>query len=103
MESVANVLMPFLFEGLLNDNWEPYYENLQKEISELFENSLLDKDGNPQYGTGLRSFRVEEMENKRHNDQASYSEGEKYYLHNSYWFRYDWRLDPIEIAGELKA
>ena len=48
LESVANILMPFLIDGLLNDNWDPYYKNLQKEISELFENSLLDKDGNAQ-------------------------------------------------------
>ena len=53
-ESIANILMPFLIDGLLNDNWDPYYENLQKEISELFKNSLLDKDGNAQYGTGIR-------------------------------------------------
>ena len=59
LESVANVLMPFLVDGLLNDNWDPYYKNLQNEISELFENSLLDKDGNAQYGTGLRQERVE--------------------------------------------
>jgi hypothetical protein len=32
-ESIANVLMPFLIDGLLNDDWDPYFENLQKEIS----------------------------------------------------------------------
>ena len=42
LEATANILMPFLIDGLLNDNWDPYYENLQKEIGELFESSLLD-------------------------------------------------------------
>lgn len=103
LESVANILMPFLVDGLLNDNWEPYYKNLQNEISELFENSLLDKDGNAQYGTGLRQERVEKMDRVRHNDQAwNTSDGKKYYVHDRYWFYYDWRLDPIESAKALK-
>ena len=62
LESTANILMPFLVDGLLNDNWDPYYENLQKEISELFSNSLLDKDGNPQFGTGLTPEKKAEIE-----------------------------------------
>ncbi len=104
LESVANILMPFLIDGLLNDNWDLYYKNLQKEISELFENSLLDKDGNAQYGTGLRQERVEKMNNVRHNDQFwRTADGTKYYVHDRYWFYYDWRLDPIESAGELKS
>lgn len=104
LESLANILMPFLFDGLINDEWDAYYENLQKEISELFENSLLDKDGNAQYGTGLRQERKNKMENVRHNDQSwRTSDGKKYYVHDRYWFYYDWRLDPIETAGELKA
>ncbi len=104
LESVANVLMPFLIDGLLNDNWDPYYENLQKEIGEIFENSLLDKDGNAQYGTGLRQERIEKMNNTRHNDQAwTNEEGIKYYVQDRYWFYYDWRLDPIETAGEFKS
>ena len=104
LESLANILMPFLFDGLINDEWDAYYENLQKEISELFENSLLDKDGNAQYGTGLRQERKNKMENVRHNDQFwRTSDGTKYYVHDRYWFYYDWRLDPIESAAELKA
>lgn len=103
-ESIANILMPFLIDGLLNDNWDPYYENLQKEISELFKNSLLDKDGNAQYGTGIRQERIDKMNNIRHNDQAWYNaDGVKYYVHDRYWFHYDWRLDPIESADKLKS
>lgn len=104
LESTANILMPFLIDGLLNDNWDPYYKNLQKEIGELFENSLLDKDGNPQYGTGLRQERIDKMDKVRHNDQFwRTADGTKYYVHDRYWFYYDWRLDPIESAGELKS
>ncbi len=104
LTSIANILMPFLIDGLLNDNWEPYYENLQKEISELFENSLLDKDGNAQYGTGLRQERIDKMNNTRHNDQKwSNEQSSKFYVQDRYWFYYDWRLDPIETAGVFKS
>ncbi|MBR5825902.1 MAG: hypothetical protein IKY78_02335 [Clostridia bacterium] len=103
LEATANILMPFLIDGLLTDNWEPYYENLQNEISDLFENSLLDKDGNAQYGTGLRPERKEYIEKIRHNDQAwRTSDGQKYYIQDRYYWRYDWRLDPIETAAEFK-
>ena len=101
MESVANILLPFLIDGLLNDNWDPYFENLQKEISDIFENSLLDKDGNAQFGTGLKPEKKAEIETKRHSDLASYENGQKYYKFNAYWFSYDWRLDPIETAKDF--
>ena len=105
LTSIANILMPFLVDGLLNDNWDPYYKNLQAEISELFENSLLDKNGNAQFGTGLRQERIDKMNNTRHNDQAWRNPDRtiKYYVHDRYWFYYDWRLDPIETAAELKS
>lgn len=104
LEATANILMPFLIDGLLNDNWDPYYENLQAEISDLFEHSLLDKNGNAQYGTGLRQSRIEQMNHIRHNDQAWYtSSGQKYYIQDRYYWRYDWRLDPLETAAEFKA
>ena len=104
LEAIANVMMPFLLDGLLSDNWEPYYEHLQKEIGELFDASLLDENGDPKYGSGLSPELYEKMETIRHNDQAFYdSDGTKYYDHNAYWFNYDWRLDPIETAAEFKS
>ena len=104
LEAIANILEPFLLDGILRNNWEPYYENLQKEITKLFENSLLDKNGNPQYGTGLRPERIEKMNRTRHNDQCWHTEeGTKYYVHDRYWFYYDWRIDPIETAAQFKS
>ena len=35
MESVANVMLPFLIDGLLNDEWDAYYENLEKELTDI--------------------------------------------------------------------
>ena len=102
-KSIANILMPFLVDGLLNDNWDPYYNNLQQEISELFATSLLDGNGNPQYGTGMTPEKKAEMEEKRHSDIARVEYGQKYYAFNAYWFFYDWRLDPIYTAELFKS
>ena len=104
LEAVNNVLLPWFTNGLLLNDWQPFYDNLQKEVGDMFEHSLLDKDGNPQYGTGIRPKRAEKMERVRHNDQGWFTEdGVKYYAQDRYWFYYDWRLDPIETAGNLKS
>ena len=98
LESVANILLPFLIDGLLTDNWEPYYKNLQKEIGELTGNAKLDVNGEPVDGTGLSAERQAFLENARHNDQK----GKKgYYGLYDYHFWYDWRLDPLHNADLL--
>ena len=56
-QSVANVLMPFLVDGLLKDNWQPYFDHLEKEIGDLFAESRLDNNGNAPAGTGISSAR----------------------------------------------
>lgn len=97
-ESLANVLLPFMVDGILFDNWEPYYENLRKEISELFGDALLDCNGEPVEGTGLPQSVLDYMEERRTVDQKG-SKG--FYAYNDYWFKYDWRLDPLAIADDF--
>ena len=95
--SIANVLMPFLIDGLLTDNWDPYYENLEKEIGDLFATGKLDENGNAPAGTGISSGRRAENETNRHWDKK----GRNGYDFYNYQFWYDWRLDPLEIAEQL--
>ena len=96
-ESIANVLMPFLIDGLISDNWDPYFENLEKEIGDLFAEGRLDENGNAPAGTGISSGRRAENERNRHTDKK----GRNGYDMYSYQFWYDWRLDPLEIAVQL--
>ncbi len=104
LNTLAEIIKPFILDGLLKNKWDGFYEALYTELSKLFANSLLDKDGNAQQGSGLRQERIDHMNHIRHNDQAWYTDnGIKYYNYNEYWFRYDWRLDPIETAGDFKA
>ena len=98
VQSLANVLLPFLINGLLNDDWDPYFENLQKEIGELTGDAKLDGNGNPVPGTGISKERQEFLNYASTHDKK----GKKgYYGLYDYHFWYDWRLDPIESAAKL--
>lgn len=111
MESVANVIAPFVIDGLLTDNWDPYYENLEKELSELTGDLKLDGNGEPVKGTGISEARKQEMEDYLKVDAKTGKDknGKKvqnakgYYGINDYRFWYDWRLDPTETADKLDA
>lgn len=98
VKSLANVLMPFLINGLLKDDWDPYFENLEKEIGELTGDAKLDCNGDPVPGTGISKERAEFVEYARTHDKK----GKKgYYGLYDYHFWYDWRLDPFESAKKL--
>ena len=53
VESVANILLPFLTEGLLFDKWDNYYDAFYEEIAPLFDPLRMDENGNPR-PDGLR-------------------------------------------------
>lgn len=97
-QSIANVLLPFLIEGIAFDKWDNYYNNLQKEIGELFGDALLDNNGNPVNGTGLSESRINYMNARKNEDRKI---GRGFYRWEDYWFNYDWRLDPLYIADEF--
>ncbi|MBQ6931787.1 MAG: hypothetical protein IJN38_06605 [Clostridia bacterium] len=99
-ESMAQTLLPALSKGLLTDNWDDLYAGLETEISKIFASALLDENGNVPNNSGLSQSRIDEMEYKRHNSQKG---NKGYFAWNDYWFRYDWRLDPLKIADELNS
>ena len=89
--------MPFLVQGLLMDDWDPYFENLEKEIGDLFAEGRLDENGNAPAGTGISSARRAENANNASRDKKGANGYDMY----SYQFWYDWRLDPLEVAVQL--
>ena len=97
-ESVKNVLLPFLTKGLIGGDYDEYYEKLEQEIGELFEKVRLDKNGDPQYGTGVSSGRRNSMLPENIKDVGD--ENGTYGCYD-YHFWYDWRLDPMQIADDL--
>lgn len=92
-ESLANILYPFLVEGLLTDNWDNYYKNLQKEVSELLGDALLDNNGEATNGSGLSA-------SSKRNNQNILSRSTPVSNH-IYRYYYDWRLDPMETIEGL--
>ncbi len=100
IESVVNVLEPFLLEGIAQDKWDRYYENLYKEMSELFAGALLDKDGTAPEGTGLSEERKSEIAN---NLKVNHKDYKGWYGELDYKFFYDWRLDPWDVADQFHA
>lgn len=99
-KSMAKTLLPALTKGLATDNWDDLYSGLETEIGKIFANSLLDENGNVTNNSGLSQSRIDEMEYKRNNSQK----GDKgYFAWNDYWFRYDWRLDPMETADDFNS
>ncbi len=98
LEATINVITPFLVDGLLTDNWDPYYDALYKEISDLFANSLLDKNGNAEPGSGLQQKHITYVTNCMNNDRANKN---GLYAAWAYEYLYDWRLDPWENADGL--
>ena len=98
LQSVANVLQPFLLEGLLQNKWDNYYEQLEKEIGELFAGVHLDENGEASNGSDISKEHRDEVRNNMTVDKK----GKKgYYAWKDYSFWYDWRLDPMAVADEL--
>lgn len=98
VEAAANILLPFLGEGLLADKWDNYAKAIYNEISPLFKEAIMDKNGDPQYGTHVNPKTKAESEDRAskniHNADGTYS----YY---TYGFVCDWRLDPYVNADLL--
>ena len=101
LSSVANILLPFLIDGLLKDEWDAYYENLQNEISDIFSEIILDNNGEVTNNTGISEARKAEMENYFTKEYTEKIQKRGYYMNNDYRFWYDWRLDPIYTAELL--
>ncbi len=100
LDSVANVMKPFMLQGLLQNNWDPFYENLQAEVSELTEGLRPNENGDVVNGTDIGKNRREANDyNMTHDNKQR----DGSYNAESYHFWYDWRKDPLESAEELHA
>lgn len=97
IESCANILLPFLTEGLLMDKWDSYGDALYEEIAPLFEKGHLDGNGNPMYGTGVHPNVLASSEAAA---KRNYGSDGRFDLYD-YSFAYDWRLSPYDHVDRL--
>lgn len=100
VETASNILIPFVTEGLIFDEWDNYAKALYDELSPLMDQATLDGDGNPRYGTGPSKAELEADEKNSHRNHQR-SDGK--FDTRSYTFIYDWRLDPYETADRLNT
>ena len=99
-KSMAKTLLPAMLKGLAINDWDDLYAGLETEIGKIFADAVLNENGDVTNGSGLGQHRIDEMEHKRHNSQMG-SKG--YFACDDYWFRYDWRLDPLETADDFNS
>ena len=99
-QSLANVMKPFLLQGLLQDNWEPFYDNLETEVGKLTEGLRLNDNGDVDNGSGISAeYAAVNAYNMTHDNRDE----DGNYNAQSYYFWYDWRKDPLETADDLHA
>lgn len=100
MEAVINILQPFLVNGILFNEWDEYYDALEKEIGDLFAEVRYDENGecpnNTDISVNLRNQMARQMATDYKAQRGSY------YVYD-YQFWYDWRQDPLETADEFHA
>lgn len=97
IETAVNILLPFATEGLLMDKWDNYGKVIYEELSPLFEEAILDGDGNPKNGTGPHPNKLANAEAQSH--KAKGDDG-TYGIYD-YSFTFDWRLDPYEHVDNI--
>ncbi len=99
-DSLMNVLLPFLTEGIIEDNWDPYYDALEKEIGELFTEARYDENGENWNGSDVSDYVRQTMVKYLSRDTKKTNGHKSYYVYD-YQFWYDWRQDPLKTADEF--
>ncbi len=79
--------------GFLTGNWDVYSDRIFDAVAPIFEEIMLDKNGEASNGSGD----AEDMATRPVSNKTSG------YAIDDYYFYYDWRLSPMLIADELKA
>ena len=97
-EATFNILYPFILKGIAFNDWDDYYDAVYKEISDVYEPVRLDENGDPNDDCGIPQWQKDSLAADMVKDRAG-KDGK--YSENSYWFYYDWRLDPIFLADQL--
>ena len=94
VETVVNILKPFVLEGMLFDKWDNYGRAIYEELKPLFPDAGLDYDGNPTKGTGVH---YQTMADSIAASKSAWS----YNVNSAYLFAYDWRLSPYDHVDRL--
>ncbi len=98
IESAMNIILPFVMEGLPEDEWDNYGDALYEELAPIWDSTQLDGDGNAKYDTGVSAKEIADWDYIAQN--VNHGKDGKFGLWD-YKFRYDWRLSPYDHVDRL--
>lgn len=98
IETTANILLPFLAEGMLMDKWDNYGKAIYDELSPLFKEMALDENGNAQFGTVVSP---EAMWDAEYRAGIDFGADGREFDTLDYKFCYDYRLSPYDNVDRL--
>lgn len=98
IESAMNILLPFILEGLPEDEWDNYGDALYEELSPIWDATQVGGDGNAKYGTGVSKKEIADWDHIARN--VDHGKDGRFGLWD-YKFRYDWRLSPYDHVDRL--
>ena len=98
IETTANILLPFLAEGMLMDKWDNYGKAIYDEFAPLFEEMTLDENGNARFGTVVSP---EAMWDANYRAGIDYGADGREFDTLDYKFCYDYRLSPYDHVDRL--
>jgi hypothetical protein len=94
-KEIVNIMIPFLTQGLLDNDWYECQKAVYMAISPFFEQSISDGDGLPQLKTTISATAQIENEYPKVKMNATH------YITDEYTFHYDWRRDPYQNVDAL--
>lgn len=89
-----SALAPKIVSGLTTHNWDSYCDALEALVSPMFSSVVLGNNGLPTDNSGV----LFDTENVVKRVQSDYS-----YRIDTYYFEYDYRLDPYDNAAVLDS
>ncbi len=98
IQTVFNITLPFVLEGLSSDKWDTYGKVLYEELAPIWDDTQLDGDGNAKYGTGVSAKEI--ADHDKIAQTVNHGKDGKFNLQD-YKFRYDWRLSPYDHVDRL--
>ena len=96
-ESFKTVLKSYV-QNYFTFRRQKFYDALEAEVAKLSDRIMMDENGDPRYGTNVSPAALagNEVHATTPNPDGPYDTG-------SYYFSYDWRRSPMEVADELDA
>ena len=90
---MAKELLPLFLKALLRNDYKEWADKFTESFAQIYKDIVLDKQGQPQPGS-TNSWQIPDNPGDRRAADSTYGLWE-------YQFRYDWRLDPLQIADRL--